>query len=370
MSAGMIDEGALRASLSEEVQHLQSIIADRDKELKEYRKDHGRLESLFRGLRETVTPLAEVPAMKRPARVRDNRTPSTALIRISDGHHGAVQQASEIEGINAYSPAISRARQLGFVADACDWVERHRAAYPIPDAAVIVTGDLISGDIHEELRVTNAYPAPVQAIRAGELLADQIAALAGRFESVVVHFVVEDNHGRLSKKPQAKEAGMNTWNYIVGEIARLRLINQRNVAFHVYPCLETVVRVACRQYLISHGHNIRGWGGHPWYGIDRAVGREAQARLQLIMEETTRAATLGFHKYLIGHWHVPVDLPLYDVCPSPSGTDAYDRQQGRMSKPAQTTWLVHHERGEFDRTVWDLRSHDAEAASYGEAATC
>lgn len=355
--SGPIDEATLRASLSEEVQNLQSIIKDRDRELQEYRKDHGKLETLFRSLRDCIAPMAPVIAPKLSKR-QASRTPSTALIRISDGHHGAVQLASEIEGINAYSPAISRARQLGYIDDVCDWVERHRSSYPIPDAAIIVTGDLISGDIHEELRATNAFPAPVQAVQAGALLAEQIIRAAESFERVVVHFVVEDNHGRLSKKPQAKEAGMNTWNYIVGEVARLHLLDQPRVQFNVYPVLETVVRVGCRQYLISHGHNIKGWGGHPWYGIDRAVGREAQARLQLVMEELSRAATLGFHKYLIGHWHTPVDLPLYDVCPSPSGTDAYDRQQGRVSKPAQTSWLIHAERGEFDRTVWDLRGHD------------
>lgn len=363
MTGEPISEAALRAALDEEVQHLQAIIKDRDRELQEYRKDHGKLETLFRSLRGCVEPLpATRPEYKRP-RSSAHATPSTVLLRISDGHHGAVQLASEIEGINAYSPAISRARQLGYIGDVLEWVERHRLGYPIHEAAVIVTGDMISGDIHEELRVTNAFPAPAQAVQAGEILAEQVARMAPHFERVAVHFVVEDNHGRLSKKPQAKEAGINTWNYIVGEIARLRLLALDNVDFRVYPVLETVVHVGCRQYLISHGHNIRGWGGHPWYGIDRAVGREAQARLQLIMEELSRAASLGFHKYLIGHWHVAVDLPLYDVCPSVSGTDAYDRQQGRIGKPGQTAWLVHGERGEFDRTVWDLRSHDSEALS-------
>ena len=356
---GPIDEGTLRASVDEEVLHLRGVIADREAELKDYRKDHGKLAALFRELGEGVAAMdAPPPEYRRARRVRDERTPVTALARVSDVHHGAVQLASEIEGINAYSPAISQARQMGYATDVIEWVERHRLAYPIDELAVIATGDMMSGDIHEELRVTNAFPAPMQAVQEGHILADQISVWSAHFRRVVVHFVVADNHSRLSKKPQAKEAGLNTWNYIVGEIARLRLQGHPNVEFNVYPVLETVVRVGCRQYLIAHGHNILGWGGYPWYGIDRHVGREAQTRLQLIMEEATRAQSLGFHKYLIGHWHTPVDLPMYDVCPSVSGTDAYDRQNGRIAKPAQTTWLVHHERGEFDRTIWDLRGHD------------
>ena len=366
MTGTPISEASLRAELNEEVQHLRGVISDRDKELKSYRADHGKLSSMFRDLQEHITAIIPPALDYRPPRRRDSRTAVTALARISDGHLGAVQLASEIEGINAYSPAISRARQMGYAADVIDYVDRHRSVYPIDELAVVVTGDLVSGDIHDELRRTNAYPATMQAVEAGNILADQVSLWSAHFERVTVHFVVEDNHGRLTQKPQAKEAGINTWNYIVGELARLRLQGHANVDFHIYPCLETVVKVANRQYLISHGHNIRGWGGHPWYGIDRAVGREAQARLQLIMEETSRALTMGFHKYLIGHWHVAVDLPMYDVCPSVSGTDAYDRQNGRIAKPGQTTWLIHHERGEFNRTVWDLRCHDPKP----EAATC
>lgn len=366
MTGQPISESALRASLDEEVQHLRGIIADRDRELKGYRADHGKLTSMFRDLRDHITAIQPAPREYRASKGHSTRTLVTMLARISDAHHGAVQLASEIEGINAYSPAISRARQMGYANDVIEYADRHRAIYPVAELAVAVTGDMISGDIHDELRRTNAFPATMQAVEAGHILADQVALWAAHFEHVTVHFVVEDNHGRLTQKPQAKEAGINTWNYIVGEIARLRLADHTNVNFNIYPYLEAVISVAGRQYLISHGHNIRGWGGHPWYGIDRHVGREAQARLQLIMEETTRARTLGFHKYLIGHWHVAVDLPMYDVCPSVSGTDAYDRQNGRIAKPSQTTWLIHHERGEFNRCVWDLRCHDPK----GDNATC
>jgi hypothetical protein len=53
---------------------------------------------------------------------------------------------------------------------------------------------MISGDIHDELRVTNAFPAPQQAIEAGEILAKQAAMAAPHFRSVILDIITDDNH--------------------------------------------------------------------------------------------------------------------------------------------------------------------------------
>jgi hypothetical protein len=325
-----------------------------------YRKERGSLLALFEELREAVRPIDPLPAEYTKPRQRSRVKSACAVVmRTSDGHHGAVQEPSEIEGMGAFSPEIGRARQLGFARAVVEWVELHRNAYTIPTLHHIVTGDLISGDIHEELRVTNAWPAPVQAIRAGELLAEQVAVVAPHFERIIVEFVVEDNHARLTRRPQAKEAGLNSYNYIVGAHAKALLATHKNVTFNLYPMYETVVSVLSRRYLICHGHGIMGWAGVPWYGIERKVGREAQARLRVIMEEQSRASTLGFHRYLFGHLHTPICTPLYMGCGSVSGTDAYDHKQGRYAVPSQSSFLVHPRHGEFDCTDWDLRIYDA-----------
>jgi DNA repair exonuclease SbcCD nuclease subunit len=261
---------------------------------------------------------------------------------------GAVQGASEIEGFCAYSPEIARARQLGFIRSFLEWVALHRHAYTIDTAHVLVTGDLISGDIHDDLRVTNAFPAPVQAVRAGMLLAEQVALMAPHFQSVEVHFVSDDNHARLTKKPQAKEAGLNTLNYVVGEVASAYLRELGAVSFHLFPMYETVVHVHGRQYLLSHGHGVQGWAGVPWYGIERKVGKESVARMQIIMQDLQKARSVGFHKYVFGHWHTPFNMPLYVCGGSPMGTDANDHKNGRFARPSQKAWIVHPDHGEFD----------------------
>jgi len=350
-----LDEAQLKAAHSEEVEHLQNVINEREREFEDYRKEHGRLSSFFRQLNAAVEPIKPVSAEYKPRTgSRQISAPVAACMHSTDGHHGAMQEASEIEGFNEFSPEIGEMRQLGFARDVVEWTELHRHSYAIDELHHLVTGDMISGDIHEDLRVTNAWPAPVQAIRAGELLAKQIEITAPHFEKVVVEFIVSDNHGRMTKKPQAKEAGLNSLNYVVGWYAKALLADHANVTFNIYPMHETIVHVLNRQYLICHGHDVIGWMGLPWYGIHRKVSREAVARMQLVMDDIAKAHQIGFHKYVFGHYHTPVDLPLYMASGSVSGCDALDRKQGRYAKPSQSAWMVHPEWAEFDRTNFRL----------------
>jgi len=281
-------------------------------------------------------------------------TECIAVMQISDGHMGAVQLSDEIEGLNEFNPSLCESRQVDYANRFIDWIRTNRHGYRINEVAVLVTGDLISGDIHQELQVTNAFPAPVQVVKAAEVLVKQIALIATSFQKVVVHFITEDNHARLTKKPQAKEAGFNSLNYLVGEIARIYLMNHQNVEFNIYPQYEKVVNVSTRKYLISHGHAVQGWMGIPWYSIQRKVGKESTNRLQVIMEDITRAKDVGFHRYIFGHFHTPFDDVIYSCCGSVSGTDAYDHKNGRFARPSQSSWIVHPKHGEFNRINFQL----------------
>ena len=94
---------------------------------------------------------------------------------------------------------------------------------------IICLGDFISGDIHEELTRTNEFPTPVQCVEAGYLVAEAVAQIATVFPSVRVEFVTLDNHSRLTRKYQYKQGGMNSFNYLVGAIAQMRLELLENV---------------------------------------------------------------------------------------------------------------------------------------------
>jgi hypothetical protein len=355
-----------------EIQHLRDEIKGMERARAKAEKEQGGLLSLFRDLREAVDALPALkPQYKRPKRKTKVARPIVHVSHWTDWHYGAVEDSEELEGFNEFNPEICEQRLRNCVKDQLDWVELHRKNYTVHNSHDLFTGDLISGGIHPELLRTNAWPEPVQAIKAGELVAEVIAMKAPHFEQVVVDFITADNHGRLTRKPQCSEAGYNNWGYVTACHAKARLANFLNVTFNIHPLIQKVVNVGGRRYLLTHGDRVRGWSGFPYYGIQTKVGREHTKRAIQAMEKAIAMAesTGGdvdieeamenmCHLIVMGHWHAPLTHPHFWIGGSASGTSAYDHSEGREAKPIQCAWFVHPKHGEFDRTNWILRTDD------------
>ena len=349
-----LSEDAFKSKHSEYKKELEQELRSKDKILEQYKKSHGQLEIFFDRLLEYIIPVMDAPKLYKPQTSKEGKL-IAACLHNTDWHNGAIQEPDEIEGFNKFDPQICESRVERLAEEFLKWITVQRHGYTINECSVLVTGDLISGDIHDELKITNAYPVTEQVVRAAELLAKEILLLAPHFQKINVEFITEDNHSRLTKKPQMKEAGINSLNYLVGYIAKLRLSKQSNVEFNIYPKYEQIVHVLTRNYLLNHGHGIQGWAGIPFYGLERKLGKESQTRMQLIMKDIQLARTVGFHKIISGHIHTPIDTELYAVGASLSGTDALDHKAGRYANPSQPAWLVSGQWGEFNRINFDLR---------------
>lgn len=260
----------------------------------------------------------------------------------TDWHIGKVVSPSEIEDFNEFNLKIARKRITGkLLPKILEWVETHRSAYTLDECVILFTGDPISGDIHDELKVTNEFPAPVQCVEAGYLFADAVAMISPHFKTVRVEFITLDNHSRLTKKAQFSQGGYNSLSYVVAKIASERLAQFSNVIFNIYPQIMKVIEVRGTRYLCTHGHQIRGWAGFPYYGIDRETSREAKARINMPEEKR-------FHKVCLGHWHSPLNHQHWVIGGSLSGTDEYDHGNGRHAEPIQTAWINHPKYPEID----------------------
>ena len=338
---------------SELVNELKRQLDEKNRILDGYKKEHGQLGMFFDSLIANVQAIKPL-AVKYVPKQQHSATEVIAVMQITDGHMGAVQRPDEIEGFNEFNPEICRARQLDFAHRFNRWTDRNRLSYTINECAVLVTGDLISGDIHDELKITNAFPITVQVVEAAKVLAEQMIELSQNFTKITVHFISADNHGRLTKKPQAKDEGLNSMNYLVGTMAKAYLSQLSNVDFNIYPMHEMVVRVGNRNYLITHGHGMRAWMGIPHYAIERRVAKESQARLQLIMDQKLKMAEVGFNMFIFGHFHINLLTDMYACAPSVQGTDAYDHSAGRHGGPGQVGWLLHPIYKEIAREKFEL----------------
>jgi hypothetical protein len=169
---------------------------------------------------------------------------------------------------------------------------------------------------------------------------------APHFETITADLVTLDNHGRLTKKPQAAQGGLNNWGYVVAQIAAQRVSRQPNIRVNIHAKPSALVAIGPERYLAFHGHQIRGWAGKPYYGFDRRAAMEAIKRMGV--------PESAFTSLLMGHFHHAVNGDVWRLGGSLSGTDAFDHSCGRHSKPHQTSWFVHPVHGEFDWTRWHL----------------
>ena len=355
----MINEEELRGRHDEEKQELRRQLDKKDEILEGYKREKGQLEVFFKRVINHIEPITPFPSVFEKTKQKPvSESEVVPGAHITDSHMGAVQEPDEIEEFNEFNPEICENRNIGFAHATIRWAHLHRNIYKINQLHVLMTGDLISGDIHDELKITNAFPTPVQVHRAAQVHTKQIALFAPHFERVIVHFLTEDNHSRLTKKPQAKEAGKNSMNYLVGLLMEAYLEKHNNVEFNIYPQHAKVVSIADFNYLLMHGHGIKAWMGIPWYGIERRIARESTARQHIIMRDIEQAKEIGFNKVIHGHFHTPFDSVKFACGGSVSGTDAFDHQHGRHSDPSQSVWMIHPKHGEFNRTNFNLKQFD------------
>lgn len=347
---------------AEEIKHLRDVVKQKDRERLSYEKEVGKLRVLFDEMADAIDALPPPAVEYHRPRATKVETPVTHVCHLTDWHDGAQQESLEIEGLNEFSPVILREYVRNYVKDNLDWLELHRKSYTVNDVHLLLTGDYISGGIHEELRWTNAYPEPVQAIKAGELIAEVVAMLSPHYERVIVDAITVDNHARLTRKPQSQEAGINTWNYPVLRFAKERLREHKNVDFRIHEMIFKLVECGGRRYLLTHGDRVRGWAGFPYYGLERLASREAQKRMKQALLESRKveadvAKVTGwlFDRVILGHFHAPLKHGKYWIGGSACGTTAYDHGEGREADPLQCSWMVHPGHGEFDMTDWRLR---------------
>lgn len=328
------------AALKEEVQRLK-------KQLEKRNVSVGSDELFVERLEESIASVAPSLRFKNEKWRGDNsfkkNHEATEVLHISDWHIGEVDN---IGGFNRFNYNIACERVKTLTNKVLSWTKMHRSMYKVDELVVIATGDMISGEIHDELRRTNEFPAPEQCVKAAMLISKMINELSSSFNKVRVEYIVADNHSRTTKKIEFAP-GTNSYNYIVGTMAKIILRDNQTVEFNLYPEIQHVVKVEGLQYLITHGNSIRGgFAGIPYYGMSRKLGAEALIRMN--MDEDCH-----FNRIVMGHYHTPFLNNGVEMTGCLSSTTAFDHAAGRHSPACQTAWLV-SKKFEMDYSIFWL----------------
>jgi len=336
-------------SIVEMLRNENSVLKRRVKDLSIV---DGKAQAFTEDLKEYISAIKPVCSyFAAPARKTHVGSPVTATLLLSDWHIGEKVFPNEVENINQYDWAIAQKRVHLLTEKFINWVETSRQSMNIDEAVIVCLGDFISGSLHYELISTNEFPVPVQSVNAGYLLANAVNRISQHFKKVRVEFVVLDNHGRLTVKPQWKNGAINNMNYVVGAIAKERLREIKGVSFEIHQATQKLIEINGHSYLATHGHSIRAGGLFPWYGIGRHVAKEAKSRRM--------APNRSFRKILLAHYHEPVWTTDFIANGSVTGQSEYGLSGSYNTDPSQTAFMVHPRNGEMNHIDFDLKTADS-----------
>lgn len=259
----------------------------------------------------------------------------------SDWHWGEVVRAEEVSGRNAFDVEIARNRVRSLVSNTIDLCFNHMVTPEYPGIVVCLGGDMLTGDIHDELAQTNDLSTGPALIDLMDTLAWALAEMADRFGQVFVPCVV-GNHGRMTHKPRAKGRVHTSYEWLLYCQLERHFRNDPRVRFFIPGEADAHFRVYGHRYLLTHGDALGVKGGD---GIIGALGPITRGRIKLHSAE----AQIGrdFDTLIIGHWHNYMPLPGCVVNGSLKGFDEYARLflRAKWQPPIQALWFTHPKRG-------------------------
>jgi len=256
----------------------------------------------------------------------------------SDWHWGEVVDPNQINNVNEYNVAIAQDRARVMIEKTVDLLKNHVAHTDYPGIVFVLGGDMVSGDIHEELMATNSMEIMPTVLDLFGILTWCIETLANEFGHVFIP-CVSGNHGRNTHKIRAKGRNFTSFDWLLYQFLNKRFEGDNRVQFHIPDGSDAYYSIYGHKYLLTHGDQFRGGDGviGALGPIIRGDHRKRSRNAQIDMEYDTM---------LLGHWHQLIQLERLIVNGSLKGYDeyAYANNFG-FEPPRQALWLTHPDHG-------------------------
>lgn len=275
-----------------------------------------------------------------PSSSKMNETP---IFFWSDWHGGEVVQKAQVNGMNEFNSTVLKKRVQKLVDTsiylAMEKNSREKPTYP--GAIICIGGDMITGDIHEELRATNDR-TPQEAIEdLTDLMGSAIEHMATAFGRLFIP-AVYGNHARSTIRPRFKNLAYTSheWN-IYCNLRRYFRKNQ-SIRFLISDGADVAFKSYGQRYLLTHGDMLGVKGGD---GIIGALGPIFRGAMKVHRSN----ATIGqdFDTLLIGHWHQYVPLKWVVVNNALIGMNEFSHLALRApyAPAGQAMWYTHPTHG-------------------------
>jgi len=294
----------------------------------------------------SAAPL-EPPAWLAETSHPGKRSPHVPLLFFSDAQWGEVISADNMDGVNEFNVDVARRRYRTLVERAVDISLDHLPKNTYDGMVYLRGGDMVSGDIHQELRETNELSA-VPAVRS--LVEEEVSgieALKRAFGRVHV-VTVPGNHGRTTLKPPTKRVQDN-YDTLSAWWLESHFRSDAAITWQTPASTDAVFDLHGRLYLATHGDNIGSRGGQGFIGPAATILRG----MKKTMDEYARRG-VALYKMFVGHFHTSYNLGCGWSNGSLPGYSEFARAN-RMTPEPPVQWLIFFHPRHGATSQWEVK---------------
>lgn len=353
-----------RVKLDKQVQTLKVEISYYKKLYAQAIKESTEKDAIVDAIRAFTPTFNSTPSLPPPVYEVTGGQPQTMVAVLTDTHVGERVFLNQVSGLNTYDLDIFSRRLSGWTQQVLNLAMYRRNICEVNELVVPMLGDMISGDIHEELARSNVDNCMIQMISAAHFIAQALMYLAPHFSSIRVPCVV-GNHGRMTRKPPLKDKYMD-WDFLTYQWVAAFCSKQQNISFIIPQSFAQIIEIYNRKVLLFHGDSVAGGGNsqsiHKMIGAMRGVTQFRQA-LEAAVIEYDGSLSDNFTDVMLGHFH---RVDMYDIgtgsawiCGTMKGGDEFSlNRMHTMSAPKQVITYWHPTYGNVGTETVYLHKYD------------
>jgi hypothetical protein len=315
-------------SLKAKVKRLESALKVHEKQSEQEEIIKGVIGSMARQVEELDAPAWMVTDKSTKS------SPGVPTLFVSDLHWGEVVYPSQINNVNKYNIRIAHERMGVLVNSAVRLLKIISPKMDYPGIVIPLGGDMISGNIHDELTATNELNSMPAVLDLYGVLVGMIGVMADTFGRVFLP-CVSGNHGRDTRKIWHKDRHATSFDWLLYRFLAKHFDGDKRITFFIPDGPDAYYKVYNHAYLLTHGDQFRGGDGiiGVMGPIIRGDTKKRSRNSQIDMDYETM---------LLGHFHQYVHHRRFIINGSLKGLDeyAYNANFG-FEPPQQALWLTH-----------------------------
>ena len=224
----------------------------------------------------------------------------TAMILLSDWHHGCQVEASETDGLNTFSPQISRERFKIWEQKVEEILDNQNKIAKIKRLVVFAIGDIGDG---ESMRAEHNFHTGLnlleQLIESSVLFAQVLKRLTAKYDIEIIVLCAPGNHGRIGPFGQQHFlTNLDMFDYVMTKAMVSSKECSDKLKMFIYPAWQKVIRLDGMNIFFTHGN----------YGISKTfTGMNISAMAKAAYHQKSLRG-INLDLMIAGHYHRPADF--------------------------------------------------------------